>query len=112
MKYEGNQITPKEAIEGKIFLAPDGVTISEIPQIGWEIVEKPPEDNTLNQKLDILLAKYEEFPKGLQAQFEPLKVAVIKYLQENDIDSAREVITTAILPVEIEEFRQQFLDII
>ena len=40
--YEGNCITPKEDYEGKAFLAPDG-TYSEIPVIGWQIVEKLPE---------------------------------------------------------------------
>lgn len=112
MIYEGNLITPSGAIKDKVFLAPDGKTISQVPQIGWEIIDRPIEDNTLNEKLNTLLAKYEQFPKGLQAQFEPLKVAVIKYLQESDVDSAREVIETSILPVEVEEYRQQFLDLI
>lgn len=40
--YEGNCITPKEDYEGKAFLAPDGCTYSEIPVIGWQIVEKLP----------------------------------------------------------------------
>ena len=73
--YEGNAITPKEEYENKDFLAPDLNTYSDIPQIGWSIVEK------LNQ--------YEKYVDGVLTididQLKQDKIAELKTLASSTI---------------------------
>ncbi|NLE05243.1 MAG: hypothetical protein GX638_10665, partial [Crenarchaeota archaeon] len=86
--YEGNCITPKEDYEGKAFLAPDGSTYSEIPVIGWQIVEKLPEgkvyrDGVMVDSLDYLPSKKAEAhmlntKKHLEFQATPFQFQVIR----------------------------------
>jgi len=56
---------------------------------------------------------YSSFDKGLQVCFSPAKDAVLIYVEQNDYNSAKEVIAKYPLPtvsgVDLEKVRQQFL---
>ena len=99
--FEGNCITPREDYEGKAFLAPDGSTYSETPQIGWQIVEKLEKgkvyqdgvvvDEPVNN-IHLVNATWETLPEPLKVQYAQHYPAIKTKLEANNPAGAIEYI--------------------
>jgi len=110
--YEGNCINAAEEIEGKGFLAPDGVTYSDIPQIGWEIVEKRmPEINPIESLLKQAEEVYFAQDLYLQAMFKPVKDSVTEYARKGELSKVLLILNSPHIPADLNDLRQAFLSL-
>jgi hypothetical protein len=65
----------------------------------------------IQQDINTLLVEYNKFTLGVQRQFNDLKNYVIADMGNNNYTDALETIQTWVLPLELEPFRQQFIDL-
>ena len=85
----------------------------EIPDNGklykWENNSLIESVDKIQSDIKLLSDHYDTFPLGVQHQFEWIKKTVISYLSSNEHNKALEVIQTCILPLELEQARQDFV---
>ena len=105
--YEGNLIsTYNPETEG--FLAPDGVTYSDIPQIGWQIVEKRiPQKTELEIKIEKLEQDWNKLiPSALQSMFRNNYNDIRQALLNNNKEKAIQDMQTLAIFMVTEELKQ------
>ena len=88
----------------------------ENKKIVWDSEENKFRENQnkkfIKQKINKLLDFYVSLPLGLQAQYINIRNEIEKKLNNNDLESVSEILNTIVLPIELEEYRQRFINIL
>ena len=91
------------------FLSNQGIKTIDADTL--QLIDKPTDTVKIKiqQDIDTLLVEYNKFSKGVQRQFNDLKNYVVSDMRNNNYNDALETIQTWVLPLELEEARQQFI---